>query len=119
MAMTKAEKQYLEDVLTQFALRHTQEVLPDVPPPPCGSPFGALTKGFLYNSYNQQITKACSSSLYHNFNSDEKTNAQGEKWLFSTKILALKAMRYEMEQKFARQLRIVDIMIEEAEKEDA
>jgi hypothetical protein len=116
MAMNKKEKEYLEHILTQFALRHTQEVLPDIPPPPLGSPHGTLTKGFLFNSYSKEVRESCSSSMYHSYHRSDKTNTQGARHLYSSRLLALKAMRYEVEQKYAKELREIDKLIEEIEE---
>lgn len=109
MSMNKKEKALLESLKVENSLRFTAEILPDVPPPDgCAE----LTKGYLFNEYSLRVEKACSSSIYHSTGRDDKTTSQGTRELFSTELLALKAMRHVIELKCARELRAVDILIE-------
>lgn len=109
MAMNKKEKAYVEALKIKGALRFTEKVDPDLMPPTRG---GELTKGYSFNAYSVVVSMACSSFTAHNSHSDEKTNSQQPIRLYSKKLSALKAMRHEMELKFARQLMEVDEMIE-------
>ena len=95
------------------ALRWTAPVAPDVAPPSNDKPFGVLTKGFLHNSYSLLVRPACSSSVYHSIGSTDKTDAQGSRHLYSTRLLALMAMRAEVETDCAERLLKIDDMIEE------
>lgn len=116
MAMTKKEKEAHEALLRQVrilgALRFTDKVLPDVPHPKNGD-YNALTKGFLFNSHSICIAPACSSSTGHNSWNNQATSSQGARDLYSTRLLALKAMRNEIEQESAKRLADIDAMIED------
>ena len=108
--MNKKEQAAFEELMTRLALRFTDEdCCADIPPPSAGRP---LSKGFLFNRHYMSVSKACSSHNAHNPVSDEKILQQGERWLYSSKLRALKAMRQEMEFEFARLLRAVDKKIE-------
>lgn len=99
-----------ESIKVKMALRFTDEVLPDLKKPEYSS--GEMTKGWSFNSYNMSVGKACSTSNSHSVWGDEKTTSQGGIDIFSTRILALKAMRHEVEMECAYNLRKIDIMIE-------
>ena len=111
MAMTKKEKEALEAALTVAALRTTTDVAPDVPPPTNGG----LSKGFAVvgeRSDYGRVELACSSSVHHGIGQQDKTTSQNARHLYSTKILALKALRRVIERDCAERLRRVDRMIE-------
>jgi hypothetical protein len=111
MAMTKKEREAHEKLIAELrllaALRWTSEVKPDVPPPNDG-----LTKGFLYNEYDPRVVPACSSGVYHAFGRDDKTDSQGSRALYSSKLLALRALRHAVEVESAKRIAKVDEMIE-------
>jgi hypothetical protein len=90
------------------ALRRTSPVLPDLPPPATSRD---LTQGWTYNSHSGAVSRACSSAVFHSAWTDKKTDSQGPRSLYSTKISALKALRYAMEQDFARRLADIDELI--------
>lgn len=118
MAMTKAEKAALEVALTECALRRTAEVKPDVPPPGYGSGLSVLTRGFAVvgeRSDYPRIDEGCSSSIFHSVRSTTKTDTQGPISLYSTRLKALRALRYRVELQCAQRLRKIDKMIEEEE----
>ena len=113
--MTKKEKEALEAALTAAALRATGDVATDVPPPSSGG----LSKGFnivAVTSDYPRVETACSSSINHGTGQQDKTTAQGPRHLYSTKELALKALRRAVERHCAERLRKVDRMIEEDKK---
>ena len=110
--MNKKEKKALEEALTAAALRTTSDVYPDVPPPSSGG----LSKGYAVvasTSDSARVELACSSSVNHATGRQDKTTTQGPRHLYSTKELALKALRREVERHCAQRLRRIDIMIEE------
>ena len=114
MAMTKKEKDAYEAALTAAALRTTADVKTDVTPP-AGSD-AELSKGWAVvaeTSEYARVEVACSSSIYHSIGKQDKTDSQRPKHLYSTKLLALKALRRAVEKRAAEQLRRVDRMIEE------
>ena len=110
--MTKKELARMEELLTAAALRSTSEVLPDVPMPSYGEP---LAVGFWpvdTRGYDPRIEPACSSSVYHAVGRSDATDSQGPKRLFSSKLLALKALRFLVERQCATSLRRIDKMIQ-------
>jgi len=110
MAMNKKEQAMVEDLKVMCALHFTNIIELDVEIP---KPFAnELSKGFMMNEYSYRVTKACSSSIGHSTSGDEKTTSQKGIKLYSTKMLALKAMRNAIELKCAKELRNIDIMIE-------
>jgi hypothetical protein len=113
MAMNKTEKEAVERLLTESALRRTAPVSTDVEIPNSGAP---LTKGFLFCAEatdGQRVAPACSSSTGHNFGSDKGTSSQRPMRLYSTRLLALRALRNAAESRCARYLREIDRWIED------
>ena len=113
MAMNKAEKEIVEQLKLQLSLRWTQPVDKDVPVPT--EPL-KLSKGFMFLGTQGDFSRvqvACSSSCSHSVGQNDKTISQRGIELFSTRILALKAMRHEVEKHCAYLLRRVDKQIEE------
>lgn len=125
MAMTKAERNRLveleEELRRAKAWRRTEPVEPDVPIPGYDGP--RLSKGWLYNahlgSYGSTaiVERACSSTVSHAFGQDDKTTTQQPRRLYSTKLLALKAARYDLEQQMEKILAETDRQIEQAAME--
>ena len=99
--------------IAQAAGRKTSPVEPDIKPP---ESFQELRKGFLFNSHNDEAVPACTSSIYHAYGRDDKTTSQGNRSLYSTRLLALRALRAEVEQRNAERLAAIDKKIEEEEK---
>ena len=115
MAMNKAEKALVEELRVQVALRWTAPVIPDVPPP-SGDAVQRLSKGFLFcgetSSMGGAVDKACSSSVHHSIGRDDQTTSQHSRHLYSTRLLALRALRYATEKYCAGLLRRIDAQIE-------
>ena len=112
MTMTKAEKEMIEHYKYLMSLRWTDPVKPDVPIPE-GS--GELSKGFYpiaSQSDSARVDIACSSSVFHAIGSNTKTNSQRAMPLYSTRMLALRALRHQVENYCAKLLRRVDVQIE-------
>jgi hypothetical protein len=86
----------------------TPEVKPDVYPP---ASYNELSVGW-YAGYNN-VSPACSSSVYHGINKTSKTDSQGPIMLYSTKTLALKALRRTIEERCLDELFRVDNLFEE------
>lgn len=107
MAMNKKEQKELEDAKITAALRWTAPVEPDIRIPEKG-----LTKGFLFNVYSREVVVACSSPVSHSYGRDDVTRSQNPRELYSTRLLALKALRHECEKQFAEILRSIDKRIE-------
>ncbi len=112
MTMTKKERTRVEELLTLSSLFRTTLVLPDVPPPVYSS---GITTGWAHTggmSDHTRVVVACSSSGSHSIGRDDKTTSQRSRSLFSTKTLALHALRHEVEMDCCRRLRRIDLMIE-------
>lgn len=119
MAMNKKEQAEFDklkfDLASARALSWTSKVLPDLMPP---IGFGGLTKGWMYRVHSMSVVPACSSSTGHDIGRNDKTSSQSPRALYSTKLLALKALRYEMEIIAAANLANVDFQIEIAAKDE-
>lgn len=117
MAMNKTEKAYVEqlkrDLALSRSLRWTEVVKPDLEPSPY---YDQLVKGYWYNLPSYRVTTACSSLVSHSKYSDKATTSQGKCAVFSTRLLALKAMRNEAEMKAAEELASIDDLIRKEEE---
>jgi hypothetical protein len=119
MTMNKKELAAIESLREQLrierALRFTPDVEPDVPIP---DGYGdKLSKGFTFNAWQGvRVEPACSSSNFHAAGRTDQTTTQQGKRLFSTRLLALRAGRRELELTLARMLADVDAAIEHERK---
>lgn len=118
--MNKAEKQRLEELETALriakAFRFTEEVKPDIPVP---QGFGQQEAyGFIYHAYKgvrveRSVSGPCShGSTYRDDITPVITSQRGVQQ-FSSRLLAFRAGRYELEQEFAGILADIDEQIEE------
>lgn len=120
MAMNKKERAEFEEMRQEVrisrAFRFTDPVKPDVPPP---DKWGALSTGYLCGG--SRVDVACSGTMSHAFGQTDKTTSQNARTLFSTKKLALKALRHVMERRFAKELAEIDrqIEVEDAGQQEA
>jgi len=122
MPMTRAEKaemQFLRDQLAlERALRWTAAVEPDVPPPDGVT----VTRGWLplgEQSDRPRVEIACSSAVFHGIGTH--ITSQGARSLYSTRLLALRGLRHQVEVHVAGILARIDAQIaaEAAKKGDA
>lgn len=117
MAMNKQEKALVEDLKTKAAFHRTDEITPDVPAPKTSEPgVGRMAKGYLPVaplSDMCRVEPACSDSVNHGVGTWEKTTTQRPRDLYSTRMLALKRLRWEVEQDCMKRLRRIDRMMEE------
>lgn len=115
MAMNKKEQAEFEAlrkaVYVARALNWTQSVAPDIPAPKSGDP---MTRGFVFNVYSQSISHALSSTSGHATGCEPPTRTSTQHCIsmYSTKLLALKALRHEVEKKAANDLAKIDMQIE-------
>jgi len=110
--MTKKEIATLEAALTQSALRSTCPQEPDIAIP---QSYADLVKGWVpiaSSSTSARVEPACSSSVHHAVGRTDKTTTQQPRRLFSSRLTALRQLRYEAEQEAASRLRSIDRMIE-------
>jgi hypothetical protein len=110
--MTKKELAYIESLKIRLALRFTEDVNPDIPKPVTGRGEGTIVNGWSFNSYSMRVYKSCSSSTYHGTDKWNKTESQEAIEQYSTPLLACRAMRREVEERMARELRKIDAEIE-------
>jgi len=105
----------LEDMVRMLDALHpkylTRGICHDIPAP---TESGVVTKGWVYSMYNEVVIPACSSNISHGVNSHTDLRSQCAIPLYSTKKLALQAMRAELEGVYARKLAKID---EDIEKE--
>lgn len=125
MAMTKKEKAEYQAALdrceTLAALRWTDPVERDVPAPTHESPHGTYTEGWNYNEHSQMVWLGWSGPVSHGDGPAPsgglyRSGSQNPRSMFSSKLLALKAMRNEIERMSAEKLLKVDRMISEESK---
>jgi hypothetical protein len=115
MAMTKKEQAMVEELKERLqiaaAFHRTTAVLPDVPIP---SGWNELSKGWhpWAAGSDPRVEVACSSSIHHATGRTDKTTSQLPLQLHSTRLRALRALRFEMEEDFAYRLSKVDEQIE-------
>lgn len=109
MPQTKAQKAAaeIEERLIIEALRFTPDVPPDIPEPAPGS---KLVKGYLPSKSRDTlaVNEACSDGASHSLNQNLKTTSQRPIALFSSRLLALKALRRQRELAAAKILRDID-----------
>jgi hypothetical protein len=121
MAMNKAEKAMVQGLRVLASLRWTQPVLRDVKPPVPIDDFGSMTTGWDFNAHTLEVDRWWSTTTSHGRGVKAESRYSGmreSQALFSTKVLALRAMRYEVEQMAARRLASIDARIEEAIEEE-
>lgn len=118
MAMTKKEKEnlaVLERKLAEaLAFRRTDEVRPDLLSPSRGA--GDVTQGWQFNAYADRgvnVYQAWSSSIHHGTGVYSRTRSasQGSQALYSSKLLALRALRNRVEEQAAARLADIDAVI--------
>lgn len=121
MAMTKKEAEAvrlaLEKARILGALRFTSPVECDVPRP--GHEPGApkQTQGFDFNAYGKRVWIGWSTSVSHGEgvidpDGNSRSGSKNGRDMFSSKLLALKAMRCQLEQEYAKSLAKIDALIE-------
>lgn len=111
IAEKRAREEALEHEAELAAFRRTECVSPDVKP---SDTFSAYSTGWAYNAYSMVVSEAWSTSVTNGtfYNGLKTGGSRGKRWLFSSKTLALMAMRYELELEAAKKLRRLDKMIE-------
>ncbi len=115
MAMSKKERAEVDALIDtlriQSALRWSSPVEPDIAPPTNGGLVnGYLPIGML--SDYPAVSDACTSSISHGL-THGKTSTQRPKHLYSTRMLALLALRHMVEKECANRLARVDLAIEQ------
>ena len=120
--MTKAEREHLAAVTGALSLhrawRLDPQIAPDVPPPPPGG-YLDYTSGWEINTHTATINSAWSKSSTHGWGVAPVKNGSASKEsraLYSTRLLALRALHAAMAWRFATALVEVD---EEIAKEAA
>ncbi len=105
MRLTKEQKaKNAADELRRAAL----PIHPDVAPPESD---GVLSVGWHFNTHNLRLEKGCSSNVYHSDYKTDETTTQGTRWFYSTKRLALLAMRAAVELEHAERIERINRMI--------
>lgn len=122
MAMNKKEKAYLEELEVKLALHVTKPVQFDVhPPTSLRATDEAPVQGYVQNSFAYSVEEACTSSWRHMIGTKETNSrrwSQGSISMYSSKLLAYKAMRNEVELRYASKLRKLDKLIEDSTEDE-
>jgi hypothetical protein len=109
----KAEFARLQaEVRIARALRWSEPVARDLPAPRLS---GNVSQGWDYNIHTCKVEPAWSSSIYHGWGEyirGESPRSQYSFALYSTELLALRALRCELERKAAEALAAIDARIE-------
>ena len=120
MAMTKKEQLAVQELVDRLetisALRWTEPTSPDVPPP---SGCIKYSEGWDYNAHSMRVWIGWSTSVSHGTGrppiGERYSNGyRGERHMFSSEELALKAMRHAVEKRAAKELMLIDKMIAKA-----
>lgn len=114
--MTKKEQLTFDALRQELALERAMRLTPQVErdlPSPIG--FQELSKGWDFNSYSQEVAKACSSSIHHAWGTWEKTSSQRPVSLYSTEMLAYRALRSAFALDCAKRIAKIDAKIAELE----
>ena len=118
MAMSKKEREAFAELERKLriavALRWTEMVSPDVPRPGQG-----FTSGYAFNPYGLAVDRAWSTPVSHGigYSTPDAQRARGVSGrqngiaLYSSRLLALRAMRHVVEQECAEKLAKIDAMI--------
>ena len=117
MAMNKAEKKQLEDAIDKarlYAAFHiTPEIKPDLAAPNSDDGMDAHIYGYDFNEYTCRVFEVWSESGRNGAGHGErKHGTQGKRDLYSTKSLALQALRHKVAMKTADVLVSIDLMID-------
>jgi hypothetical protein len=111
MAMNKAEKAELarlqKELLLARAWRRTEAYPPDISPP---DGFSELSRGWhaWASETTQRVEKGCSSSVFHSTSGWDKTTSQQTIHLHSTRLAALRHMRWLYECTIEKRLASID-----------
>lgn len=118
MAMTKKEKAEYDAAIkraeTLAALRWSSPVEKDVPVPT----YPDHTTGYGFNDYYCTVYEMWSESVSHGHGpypgkGVARSASQNGRSMYSTRLLALRALRYAVECEAARKLREIDLQIAE------
>ena len=128
MAMNKAERAAFELTHSELAIARAlrwsryEPLEPDQPkPPPNG--LGAYIEGWGTYAYVKRVKQQWSQSISHGDGPYQKEDrhrsaSQGGRALYSTKLLALQALRYEVERSAAKDLADIDAQIKAEQEGD-
>lgn len=120
MAMNKKELARMAELEKELreakALRFTELVEKDIPVPK----WNESSSGFIFNAYLMNVSPAWSNSVHHGIGyatekehrASRSSASQRGIEMYSTRLLALRAMRNVVEQKAAAELAKIDLAIE-------
>lgn len=115
MAMTKKERAEFDAAIERAnmlgALRWSAPVKKDVPPP---EQYKDFSSGWDCNAHAVKVYEVWSSSVVHGYGAqpDGRSASQNSIWCYSTRLLALMALRHQVELESAKKLAAIDKMIE-------
>lgn len=116
MAMTKKEKAEFDALAARLrmtaALRWTEAVEPDVRASHDNG--GKPAVGWMGHVHNGTAQKAWSTTVFHGLGEKEngRSASQGARALHSSRLLALRSVRHEVELECAKRLAAIDEQIE-------
>ena len=111
-AQIAAEQVAAREVCLIAALRWTEPApARDVPPPDGLGSYNRLSTGYTFNVHTRSTSEACSSSVSHAIGRTDRADSQRPISLYSTRLLALRALRAAMEREYAEALLRIDDQI--------
>lgn len=117
MAMNKAEKEYVEQLETQLALKHTEQVRPDMSSLHLKGAAYGFKEGKAYVTWHLPSKAVTTSTSHGTFTEGNtrplKPDSQGGIAMHSTRVNALRQTRNNLERSAAKALRQIDIEIAE------
>ena len=125
--MTKTEKAEMEHLRSELASARALH-LPDYAKPerltrdeltPTEGQYsgGVVTAWYQWNAETSyQVSEGCSDGVGHNPSGTDRTNSQSVGEFYRTKMEALRVVRHEMTERFAKALAAVDAEIEKEMK---
>lgn len=117
MAMNKKEQAEMAELKREAAINRalnwTQKIEPDLPTP---SADDKDSSGFVFNAHNAHVQPAWSTSVSHGIGRPARMSGYSASQrgipMYSSHLLALRALRHEMELAFASRLADIDKRIE-------
>lgn len=116
MAMTKAEKAEMQTLKTELGMAQamyiSDPVERDVPVPAHGTGYPTYAEGWDFNTHTGKVFRAWTTTVAHGTfyerTGERSTGSQRPTPLFSTELLALRALRRSVARKAASELALLD-----------
>lgn len=115
MAIPKKVQEQIDALQREVAITRALRWTSPIPKRDVVSTGSDLVTGWTYNTHTQRVDVACSDGAFHAIGRTDKTTTQQSLAMYSTKALALRALRAALEREFAMRLEHIDRQIEAAD----